>query len=92
MCSLPSVQRFSLVFGPDHHFVKKTKMHDTHHIISVVDRDMFMCYLGGRVGHYTERQEDLYNGDDDDDMWIDEDEDGSQSTSDEMQTDINADN
>jgi len=52
---------------------------------------MFMHYLGGGVGHCTERQEDLYDGEDDDDMWIDEDEDGSQSTLDEMQTDINAD-
>jgi hypothetical protein len=38
---------------------------------------MFMRYLGGGVGHCTERQEDLYDGEDDDDMWIDEDEDGS---------------
>jgi hypothetical protein len=52
---------------------------------------MFMRYLGGGVGHCTEWQEDVYDGENDDDMWIDEDKYGSPSTLDEMQTDVDAD-
>jgi hypothetical protein len=52
---------------------------------------MFMRYLGGGVGHCAERQEDPYNVDDNEDMWIDEDEDANPSTYANMQTDVDAD-